>query len=106
MIKIPTLLFHRIAIRVGVPVEAANGAVLSGDSAEVVIDESHRGVIEMKSKAVEVGLGDAVAMLFSSVGVTKNRAQTVAKAFGFDDCGCQGRQDAINDAGRKWFGIG
>lgn len=96
MIKIPTLLFHRISIRVGLPVDAANGAVVSGDSAEIVVDENHRSIADMRRKAVEIGLGDAVAMLFSSVGVTKERAKAVAQAFGFEDCGCAERQEALN----------
>jgi hypothetical protein len=51
------------------------------------------------------GLGDRVASALSAVGITKQRAQAVASAVGIRDCGCAGRQAAINRAGYR-LGIG
>lgn len=47
------------------------------------------------------GLGDMVAAGLSAVGITKER---VSAAMG-RDCGCQQRQDALNNLGRR-LGIG
>jgi hypothetical protein len=52
------------------------------------------------------GLGDLAAAAFASVGITKDRAQAVANAVGVKDCGCAQRQQALNDMGAKWLGIG
>jgi hypothetical protein len=52
------------------------------------------------------GLGDIVAAAFASVGITKERADKVAKAAGFSGCGCDRRQKKLNDFGRKMFGLG
>jgi hypothetical protein len=51
------------------------------------------------------GLGDLVAAAFASVGITKDRAQAVAQAVGLDDCGCNQRQERLNEVGYK-LGIG
>jgi hypothetical protein len=42
------------------------------------------------------GLGDMVAAGLDAIGLTKARAQAVASAFGFSDCGCDARQEALN----------
>ena len=47
------------------------------------------------------GLGDMVASGLSAIGITKER---VSAAVG-GDCGCQKRQEALNELGRK-IGIG
>lgn len=44
------------------------------------------------------GLGDMVAAGLNAIGITKERAQAVASAFGIKDCGCAGRQEALNRA--------
>jgi hypothetical protein len=51
------------------------------------------------------GLGDMVASGLAKVGITKERAQAVANAVGVKDCGCAGRQAALNRAGYR-LGIG
>jgi hypothetical protein len=51
------------------------------------------------------GLGDRVASALSAVGITKDRAQAVANAVGVKDCGCRGRQEALNRIGYQ-IGIG
>lgn len=51
------------------------------------------------------GLGDMVADGLAAVGITKQRAQAVASAVGISDCGCAGRQQALNNVGH-WMGIG
>ena len=48
------------------------------------------------------GLGDMVAAGLAAVGITKAR---VAAAMGVEDCGCAGRQEALNELGRM-LGIG
>jgi hypothetical protein len=52
-----------------------------------------------------VGLGDLVAERLAAIGITKSRMQRVAAAIGVKDCGCSGRQAALNSLGRK-LGIG
>jgi hypothetical protein len=47
------------------------------------------------------GLGDMVSSALSAVGITKER---VSAAIG-RDCGCKGRQEALNAIGRR-IGIG
>jgi hypothetical protein len=51
------------------------------------------------------GLGDVVALAFASVGITKDRAQAAANAIGVKDCGCDKRQERLNELGRM-VGIG
>ena len=47
-----------------------------------------------------------VADGFAAFGITKERAQAVASAVGIKDCGCQQRQESLNQIGREWLGIG
>ena len=47
------------------------------------------------------GLGDMVAAGLSAIGITKERVSKLAGG----DCGCQKRQKALNELGRK-IGIG
>ena len=51
------------------------------------------------------GLGDLVAAAYASVGINKDRAQAVAELAGFEDCGCAGRQERLNELGYA-MGIG
>jgi hypothetical protein len=48
------------------------------------------------------GLGDYVHNALGAIGITPDR---VAAALGVDDCGCEGRREWLNEAGRA-FGIG
>lgn len=52
-----------------------------------------------KRAALARGLGDVLADGLAAVGITKKRAQAVASAMGFADCGCKQRQQALNDVG-------
>jgi hypothetical protein len=54
----------------------------------------------------QTGLGDIVAFAFATVGITKERAQGVAKAFGVGDCGCEKRQRWLTEQGARYLGIG
>ena len=47
------------------------------------------------------GLGDMVAAVLDAIGITKERVAAVVGG----DCGCDKRQEALNNIGRK-FGIG
>jgi hypothetical protein len=51
--------------------------------------------------AKKLGLGDIVEKVLSAVGITKERVSAIVGG----DCGCQQRQDALNELGRK-IGIG
>ena len=42
------------------------------------------------------GLGDTIAKITNAVGLDKV-AETVAKAMGKEDCGCNKRQEKLND---------
>ena len=44
------------------------------------------------------GFGDVVSAAFARIGITVDRAQRVANAFGLDECGCDGRREALNRA--------
>lgn len=46
------------------------------------------------------GLGDMVADGLAAIGITKERVQAVASAVGIKDCGCAGRQKALNRLGQ------
>jgi len=51
------------------------------------------------------GIGDRLASALSAIGITKDFAQSAAAAAGFQDCGCDGRQQALNEFGYA-LGIG
>jgi hypothetical protein len=51
------------------------------------------------------GLGDQLAAMLASMGITKERAQLLAASMGVADCGCSERQAALNQAGYR-LGIG
>lgn len=55
--------------------------------------------------AVPPGLGDMIASGLSAVGITKARAQAVARAVGLNDCGCSQRQQLANQIGAKYLGL-
>ena len=59
----------------------------------------------MAPRNCRLGLGDMVAAGLSSLGITKERVNAVAKSVGVEDCGCQERQRRLNELGRK-LGIG
>lgn len=52
-----------------------------------------------------MGLGDMVAAGLSAFGITKERVQAAANLVGIKDCGCTGRQAALNSLGRKYLGM-
>lgn len=51
------------------------------------------------------GLGDIVASAAAAIGITPERANSVAKAFGFEDCGCDERRLFLNRVGSRFFGL-
>jgi hypothetical protein len=51
---------------------------------------------------VPPGLGDMAASALAAVGATKERVEAVVGG----PCGCDERQEAMNEFGRKWLGIG
>lgn len=52
------------------------------------------------------GLGDMIASTLDAVGITKERVQALASTVGIKECGCNQRQQAANEFGRKYLGIG
>lgn len=48
------------------------------------------------------GLGDMVAAGLGAIGITKDRVSSLVGG----DCGCQQRQEAMNEWGKKNLGIG
>jgi hypothetical protein len=65
--------------------------------------EEFAAIIAQRGKSISDtarprGLGDMVAAGLDAIGVTKERAQAVASAFGVSDCGCAARQEALNRA--------
>lgn len=51
------------------------------------------------------GLGDRVAAVLDAIGITKERVQAAANAVGVKDCGCAGRQAALNAWGHAHLGM-
>ena len=63
------------------------------------------GQVKNSCPAKPKGLGDRLEDALARLGITKERAQSVAQAVGVKDCGCAGRQAALNKAGYR-LGIG
>lgn len=89
-------------------------AIVSRQGDVLIVDDQHESYpSEMAPQRPPVaapeppapGLGDMTASALSSVGITKERAQAVAKWLGFSDCGCPGRQAWMNSVGAKYFGL-
>lgn len=51
------------------------------------------------------GLGDMVASAAAAIGVTPERADSVAQAFGFEGCGCDERRLFLNRVGSRFLGL-
>lgn len=88
------------AIERGSDLAAVMECIVSRVGDRVVIDVSHPAYPRTRP-----GLGDRVASVLSAAGITKERAQAVANAVGVNDCGCAGRQAALNRTGYR-LGIG
>ena len=54
-----------------------------------------------KCRRTTRGLGDWLAWLLAAIGVTKRRAQAVARAMGKESCGCAERQEKLNEVGER-----
>jgi hypothetical protein len=83
----------------GITREAFAACVVEDLGGVLRVDTTHPAFPREQQK--RPGLGDMVAAGLSAVGLTKER---VSAALG-RDCGCKGRQEALNAAGRR-FGIG
>ena len=77
----------------GYTLDEVRACIVSQDGDEITVDETHPAY----PRAV-TGLGDVVAAGLDAIGITKERAQAVASAFGIKDCGCAARQEALNRA--------
>ena len=81
----------------GVDAAAADACIVERhDDGTITVDETHARYPHKRP-----GLGDMVAAGLSAVGITKERVSAVLGR----DCGCEGRQAAMNLLGRR-FGIG
>jgi len=65
------------------------------DDGTITVDETHAAYPR------KPGLGDMVAAGLSAVGITKERVSALVGG----NCGCAGRQQALNELGRS-IGIG
>lgn len=99
-LPVSTLLFAHdmitYLIRSGEPVHLINDGVRFPCQAGHVTSEA-----TVWRCGYKPGLGDMVAAGLSAVGITKERVQAAAKAVGVKDCGCAGRQAALNRLGAK-----
>lgn len=84
----------------GYSLEDARACVVSEDGDTITVDETHPAYPRARS-----GLGDMIAAGLSSVGITKERVQKVAKAVGIKDCGCGKRHRMANLLGEKYLGL-
>ena len=91
---------HQRAIERGYTLAEVEACIVSREGDRIVVDETHPAYPRHRP-----GLGDMVATGLAAVGITKERAQAVANAVGVRDCGCAGRQEALNRAGYA-LGIG
>ena len=80
----------------GYTLEHVRDCIVSEDGDMITVDETHPAYPREKP-----GLGDIVASGLSAIGITKERVSKLAGG----DCGCQKRQQALNELGRK-IGIG
>jgi len=97
-------LFARCAER-GYRVAEVLPCVVAMNGDEWTIDETHPAYPSTPKPPLAPGLGDLVAAGLDAVGITKSRVQAVASAVGIKDCGCRGRQAAMNAAGAKYLGL-
>lgn len=81
----------------GYTLEEVRPCVLAEDADTVTVDETH----EAYPRVARPGLGDRVASVLNSVGITKARVQAVASMVGVKDCGCAKRQAALNKLGQS-----
>lgn len=81
----------------GYTLDEAMPCVVERDGDSILVDPSHPAYPRPR----DVGLGDWVAKTLGTVGITKERAQRVANALGIEDCGCEKRQEWLNEVGEK-----
>ena len=80
----------------GYTLDEVRACIVSEDGDTITVDETHAAYPRARP-----GLGDMVAAGLSAIGITKERVSKLAGG----DCGCQKRQAALNELGRK-IGIG
>ena len=80
----------------GYTLDEVRPCIISEDGDAITVDETHPAYPRPRP-----GLGDMVASGLSAIGITKDRVSKLAGG----DCGCQKRQQALNNLGRK-IGIG
>ena len=85
----------------GYTLDEVRACIISEDGETLTVDETHASY-----PRASPGLGDMIAAGLDAVGITKKRVQSVASKLGIKDCGCNKRQKAANELGRKYLGIG
>ena len=80
----------------GYTFEEVRPCIVAEHGDTITVDETHPAYPREKP-----GLGDRVADGLAALGITKERVQAVASAVGIKDCGCRGRQAALNKLGEK-----
>lgn len=101
------MLFVPCAYRLGLDPDEAARRMMSGEqcddpSARTTPDFlRYRQQVELSMQRLRPGLGDMVASLLDSLGITKERVEYMAGS----PCRCKERQAALNRAGEKLLGM-
>lgn len=98
MIRTTKLALRARAASRGTNVESLTGCIVEEHAdGTITVDERHANYPKPPA-----GLGDMVSGVVASLGITKERVSRLAGG----DCGCQKRQEWLNEFGRKHLGIG
>jgi hypothetical protein len=96
MISCPLLHLEQRCRERGYTLDEVRACIVSQDGETITVDETHPAYPHAKP-----GLGDMVSAGLSAIGITKERVSALVGR----DCGCQKRQESLNQIGRK-IGIG
>jgi hypothetical protein len=77
----------------GYTLDEVRPCIVSEGCDSITVDESHPAYPRKR-----LGLGDYVASALDAVGITKERVEAVVGG----PCGCQERQDVMNEVWAKW----
>lgn len=80
------------------PIPVSNQQIHAINAAAIIADHSTKNASSATHKPLRSVplLGDAIANTLAAVGITKDRADAVAKWLGASTCGCDGRQKRLN----------
>lgn len=81
----------------GYTLDHARPCIVSREGDSIMVDETHPAYPRPRP-----GLGDYIAAGLAWLGITKPRVESLVGG----PCGCDERQEALNDWGRETLGIG